>query len=42
MNILKRWFKELMVLRLITLIEFEENKNSKKLYDSSLERIIGN
>jgi hypothetical protein len=40
MNYLNRWFRNLLVQRLITLIEFEEHECFKKLYNSSLDRIV--
>ncbi|WP_235193539.1 hypothetical protein [Paenibacillus polymyxa] len=40
MNHLNRWFRNLLVQRLITLIEFEEHEGFKQLYNSSLDRIV--
>ncbi|ALP38831.1 hypothetical protein ASL14_24405 [Paenibacillus sp. IHB B 3084] len=40
MNNLNRWFGNLLVQRLITLIEFEEDESFKQIYNSSLDRIV--
>ncbi|MBE0338576.1 hypothetical protein E0698_19505 [Paenibacillus sp. 23TSA30-6] len=40
MNNLNRWFGNLLVQRLITLIEFEEDEFFKQIYNSSLDRIV--